>query len=151
MGTNVMRMRRSPALTVAIAMFVVVAVVGTAVAVLQTTGESFEAATERPLPQATEVAAATPHVWDFVLRSPRAVKILRHRPGLTPIDIVRTHAFGWTGLTISEVLRSTKLMEVLRHRQGLTLLDLVGIGSSRPRSHWVANEVNSGPSLGGGR
>lgn len=135
MGTNVMRMRRSPALpTVAIAIFVVVVVVGTVVAVLQTTGESFEATTERPLPQATELAAATPQVWDFVLRSPRAVKILRHRTGLTPIDIVRTHAFGWKGLTISEVMRSTELMEVLRHRPGLTLLDLVRIGSTANRS-----------------
>jgi hypothetical protein len=128
MGTNVMRMRRSPALSaVAIAIFVVLVVVGTLVAVVQTTGESFEATTGRLLPQSTELAAGTSPAWDFVLSSPQAVEILRHRPGLTPIDIVRTHAFGWKGLTISEVLRSTKLMEVLRHRQGLTLLDLVEI------------------------
>jgi hypothetical protein len=128
-------MRRSPAPpAVAIAIFVIVAVVGTVVAVLRTTGESFEVTTERPLPQATELAAATPHVWDFVLRSPRAVEILRHRPGLTPIDIVRTHAFGWKGLTISEVMRSTELMEVLRHRPGMTFLNLVRIGSTANRS-----------------
>ena len=136
MGTNVMRMRRSPALpAVAIAMFVVVALAGTVVAVLQSDRRVVRGDDSNDLrPRRRSQRPATPPVWDFVLRSPGAVEILRHRPGLTPIDIVRTHAFGWKGLTIGEVRRSTNLMEVLRHRPGLTLLDLVRIGSTPNRS-----------------
>ena len=130
MGTHVMRMRHTPSVpVVAIAMLVAAALAATVLIVLRTTGVSFDGSAVRPPAATTESAQATAPEWDFVLRSPGAAEILRHRPGLTPVDIVRTHAFGWEGLTIREALDSPKMIEILRHRPGLTPLDLVRIGS----------------------
>jgi len=62
--------------------------------------------------------------WSFAL-GPNTAQILRHRPGLTPVDMVRSRAFGWTGLTIHEVTSRPQYLRILRHGQGLTPIDLV--------------------------
>ena len=62
--------------------------------------------------------------WGFVLNADTAL-MLRHRPGLTPQDLVRTHAFGWEGPTIREVLEDPALMKELRLQPSLTPIDLI--------------------------
>lgn len=106
-----------------------VALVATILIMLRVTGVSFHGAQEGPTSAATDTTQVSPPEWEFVLRTPGVVSILRDRPGLTPLDIIRTHAFGWEGLTIREVLASPKMIDILRHRPGLTALDLVRIAS----------------------
>lgn len=62
--------------------------------------------------------------WSFVLGSP-AVEVLRHRPGLRPIDVVRSHAFGWTGPTIHEVTSEPRYLRILRMDPTLSPVELV--------------------------
>lgn len=54
-----------------------------------------------------------------------AAHVLRHRPGLEPIDFVRTHAFGWEGVTVGEVFDSPALMKELRLQPHLSPIDLI--------------------------
>ena len=62
--------------------------------------------------------------WGFVLTSDTA-QVLRHRPGLTPLDLVRSHAFGWEGLTVREVFEDPTLMNELRLHPSLSPIDLI--------------------------
>ena len=62
--------------------------------------------------------------WGFVLNADTA-QVLRHRPGLEPTDFVRTHAFGWEGVTVGEVLDSPALMKELRLQPDLSAIDLI--------------------------
>jgi len=66
--------------------------------------------------------------WGFVLNADTA-QVLRHRPGLTPRDLLRTHAFGWEGLTIREVFEDPALMKELRLQPWLTPIDLIRLGA----------------------
>ena len=62
--------------------------------------------------------------WSFVFGSP-VVEVLRHRPGLRPIDVVRSHAFGWTGPTIHEVTSQPRYLRILRMDPTLSPVELV--------------------------
>jgi hypothetical protein len=66
-----------------------------------------------------------PEDWSFVLESP-VVKVLAHKPGLRPIDVVRSHAFGWTGPTIHEVTSQPRYLRILRMDPTLSPVELVG-------------------------
>jgi len=71
--------------------------------------------------------------WSFVLGSP-VVQVLRHRPGLRPIDVVRSHAFGWTGPTIHEVTSKPRYLRILRMDPTLSPVELVRVGRSSRRT-----------------
>jgi hypothetical protein len=62
--------------------------------------------------------------WGFVLDS-SVVQVLRHRPGLTPADVVRSHAFGWSGVTLHEAVSRPQYLRILRSEPTLSPLDLV--------------------------
>jgi len=62
--------------------------------------------------------------WSFVANSP-VVEVLAHRPGLRPIDVVRTHAFGWEGATLHEVTSQHRYLRILRMDPTLSPVDLV--------------------------
>src|SRR3990172_2075376 len=62
--------------------------------------------------------------WSFVFGSP-VVEVLRHRPGLRPSDVVRSHAFGWTGPTIHEVTSDPRYLRILRMDPTLSPGELV--------------------------
>lgn len=64
--------------------------------------------------------------WGFVLNAETA-QVLRHRPGLTPQDLLRTHAFGWDGLTIREVFEDPALVKKLRRQPSLSPIDLIRV------------------------
>ena len=70
------------------------------------------------------VQAAPAEEWGFVLRADTA-QVLRHRPGLEPVDFVRTHAFGWRGVTIDEALGNPVLVKELRLQPQLSPIDLI--------------------------
>jgi hypothetical protein len=125
MSTRVMRGHAPWRPTLVIAAIEVAILAATALVVLRTIGVSLDGSVGRWPPAAIEEDQPTAPEADFVLEAPGAAQILRHRPGLTPVDIVRTHAFGWKGLTVRDVLRSPELVSVLRHRPGLSPLDLV--------------------------
>lgn len=80
---------------------------------------------ERPRAGAVpeRVAPATED-WGFVLAAD-VNSVLRHRPGLEPVDFLRTHAFGWDGLTIEEVLATPTLVRELRMHPDLSPVDLI--------------------------
>jgi hypothetical protein len=128
MRAHAMRQTRSVS-TMAMVVVAAAALLATTMVVLQTTRIVIGAPAERFQPVEEEPAERAAPEWGFVERSPGAVDILRHRSGLTPADLLRTHAFGWEGLTIREALSSPELVGLLRHRPGLTALDLVRIGS----------------------
>ena len=103
MGANGLRMRYTPAVpTVAVAVLVATVLTVAVLIAIRMVRVSPGVKEEGPPTATTQSAPAAAHEWDFVLRSPRPCRSLRHRPGLTPIDIVSTHAFGWDGLTIRE-------------------------------------------------
>jgi hypothetical protein len=129
MSTQVMRRHVPWRPTLVIAAIEAAALAATALLVLRTTGVSLDGSTRRRPPAAIAEAQAMAPDADFVLETRGAGQILRHRPGLTPADIVRTHTFGWKGLTVREVLSSPKLISVLLHRPGLSPLDLVEVMS----------------------
>ena len=81
---------------------------------------------EAPIERQPTVGAFAPasQDWGFVLNADTA-HVLAHRPGLTPEDLVRTHAFGWEGPTIREVLRDPALVKERRLQPSLTPIDLV--------------------------
>jgi hypothetical protein len=89
----------------------------------------------------TESGAASEHTsrtneredWSFVLGSP-VVQVLRHRPGLRPIDVVRSHAFGWTGPTIHEVTSKPRYLRILRMDPTLSPVELARVGRSSRRT-----------------
>lgn len=62
--------------------------------------------------------------WGFVLDS-SVVQVLRHRPGLSPADVVRSHAFGWSGVTLHEAVSRPQYLRILRREPTLSPLDLV--------------------------
>jgi hypothetical protein len=72
---------------------------------------------ERAVPSAGEG-------WGFVLGS-SAVQVLRHRPGLTPADIVRSHAFGWEGLTVHEILSNPQYLRTLRLEPQISAVGII--------------------------
>ena len=81
-----------------------------------------DAGTSEPVRiQATAPAADE---WGFVLRADTA-QVLRHRPGLEPVDFISTHAFGWDGVTIGEVVHDPALVKELRLQRTLSPVDLV--------------------------
>lgn len=73
---------------------------------------------------ATWATAPAVEDWGFVLKADTA-QILRHRPGLEPSDFVRTHAFGWEGVTVGEVFDSPALVKELRLQPHLSAIDLI--------------------------
>ena len=75
-------------------------------------------------PVRIQATAPASEDWGFVLRADVA-QVLRHRPGLTPVDFVRTHAFGWKGLTLGESVHSPALVKELRLQRTLSPVDLV--------------------------
>jgi hypothetical protein len=62
--------------------------------------------------------------WSFVADSP-VVEVVRHRPGLHPSDVVRSHAFGWSGPTIHEVTTEHRYLRILRMDPTLSPVELV--------------------------
>ena len=62
--------------------------------------------------------------WSFVADSP-VMEVLGHRPGLRPSDVVRSHAFGWTGPTLHEVTTQDRYLRILRMDPSLSPVDLV--------------------------
>lgn len=75
-------------------------------------------------PVRIETAVTPVQGWGWLLRADTA-QVLRHRPGLEPADLVRTHAFGWTGPTEREIRRNPVLMRELRLQPSLTQIDLI--------------------------
>jgi hypothetical protein len=69
--------------------------------------------------------------WVFVLRADTAL-VLRHRPGLEPADFLRTHAFGWDGVTVREVLTSPALVKELRLQPELSPIELIRLEARGP-------------------
>jgi hypothetical protein len=111
--------RRVPLVPAMVALGVAVASVGAGLAWrdLSTRGST--------APVRTQIAsAAQGQDWRFVLNAP-VVEVLRHRHGLTPADVVRTHAFGWEGATVREVLRDPVFVRTLRLDPTRSPLDMV--------------------------
>lgn len=79
---------------------------------------------------ATWAAAPVTEDWGFVQNADTA-QVLRHRPGLEPTDFVRTHAFGWEGVTVGKVFDSPVLMKELRLQPHLSVIDLVRMEAQR--------------------
>jgi hypothetical protein len=82
---------------------------------------------EVPVEGPITVTRAVPVVedWGFVLNAD-STQVLRHRPGLEPVDFIRTHAFGWEGITLGEVFDDPALVKELRLQRGsLSAVDLV--------------------------
>ena len=71
--------------------------------------------------------------WSFMLGSP-VMQVLWRRPGLRPIDVVRSHAFGWTGPTIHEVTSKHRYLRILRMDPTLSPVELVRDGRSSRRT-----------------
>ena len=71
--------------------------------------------------------------WSFMLGSP-VMQVLWRRPGLRPIDVVRSHAFGWTGPTIHEVTSKPRYLRILRMDPTLSPVELVRDGRSSRRT-----------------
>ena len=84
-------------------------------------GTGDEGASEPVRIQATAPASED---WGFVLRADTA-QVLRHRPGLTPVDFISTHGFGWDGMTLHEVVHNPFLRRELRLQRTLSPVELV--------------------------
>ena len=112
--------RHIPLVPVMIAVGVALAAIGTGYVVRGLS--SVEVPRERP----STIVRAEPVAedWSFILNADDA-QVLRHRPGLEPTDFVRTHAFGWEGVTVGEVLDSPALMKELRLQPDLSAIDLI--------------------------
>ena len=123
MQTRVIR-RTVPVTAVFIGAVVVAALVAVALAVTlprtRTPAQAAPAASGR----GTSTGPSDDFVWGFLLREPVAA-VLGHRAGLEPMDLIRTHAFGWDGPTIHEVTSRARYLRVLRREPTLSPLDLV--------------------------
>jgi len=75
-------------------------------------------------PVRLQSAASVSEDWELVLRADTA-QVLRHRPGLTAVDFISSHAFGWDGLTLHEVVHNPFLRRELRLQRTWTPIDLV--------------------------
>lgn len=107
---------------------------------------------DAPKAQAADLARTTSVYQDysFVLDSP-LVEVLRHRPGLSPTDVVRSHAFGWKGPTIHEVTSQQRYLRILRMDPTLSPLDLVrDLAGGRSVDHRVAGISHLLSALSGG-
>lgn len=112
--------RRVPLAPLVVALGVLLVIVGAATL----TGD------DRPI-RGRAAVAATPESagpvlgdWGFVLRAD-ANHVLRYRPGLEPVDFIRTHAFGWDGPTVREVFANLVLLRELRLQPQRSLVDLI--------------------------